>query len=191
MVEKVSDKFKYNNKFFSKFYVFTFLILFCLLNLFIPDETYANKKIQSIKPNAPVKVQADSMKYFGDKRISEFNGNVVAVSDNFTLTSDNVTVFLNKSMDVDQIKCNGNVNFKSKDIVSISDEADVDQRKGIATISGNVKVWQKENFLEGEKIYIYYNEEKIVVDKGTEKRVTIIFKPDEEGVNFGAKSRKP
>lgn len=35
--------------------------------------------------------------------------------------------------------------------------------------------------LKGEKVFIYYEEERIVVDKGTEKRVTIIFKPENEG----------
>lgn len=169
-----------------------FLVLFFGVFLFFPIISFAkNDKLKELNHNAPVKIQADSMKYFGNKKISEFHGNVVAVSDNFTLTSDDVTVYLNKNFDVDRIECVGNVNFKSKDIVSLSNKADVDQTKGVATISGKVKVWQKENFLEGEKIYIYYNEEKIVVDKGKEKRVTIIFKPDEEGVNFGSKSRRP
>ena len=44
-----------------------------------------------------------------------------------------------------------------------------------------MKVWQGENYLEGEKVFIYYEEERIVVDKGTDKRVTIIFKPENEG----------
>ena len=57
----------------------------------------------------------------------------------------------------------------------------MDQKKKVAVITGNVKVWQGENYLEGEKVFIYYEEERIIVDKGTNKRVTIIFKPTDEG----------
>ena len=83
--------------------------------------------------------------------------------------------------EVEKIKCVGNVNFKSDDIISISKKADLDQKKKLAIITGNVKVWQGENYLEGEKVLIYYEEERIIVDKGTDKRVTIIFKPNDEG----------
>lgn len=136
---------------------------------------------KDISTNSPVKVQADEMRYFGTEKKSTFHGNVVAVSDNYTLTADDVTVFLDKANEISKIKCVGNVNFRSDDIISISKEADLDQKKKLAVITGNVKVWQGENYLEGEKVFIYYEEERIVVDKGTDKRVTIIFKPTDEG----------
>ena len=101
--------------------------------------------------------------------------------DTDVLFEDDVTVFLNKDMDVSKIKCVGNVNLKTNDIVSISKQADLDHEKKVAVITGDVKVWQGENYLEGEKVFIYYEEERIVVDKGTDKRVTIIFKPGNEG----------
>lgn len=143
----------------------------------------ADAKTKNIKPTSPVKIQADEMRYYGSERKSTFHGNVVAVSDNYTLMSDDVEVFLNKDMDVSKIHCTGNVNFKSDDIVSISKKADLDHNKKVAIITGNVKVWQGENYLEGEKVFIYYEEERIVVDKGTDKRVTIIFKPENnEGI---------
>lgn len=167
----------------NKIFLIMFIVLFSSLGY------GANKK--DIKTTSPVKVQSDTMKYYGKERKSVFSGNVVAVSDNFTLTSDDVTVYLNKNMDVSKIECRGNVNFKSKDIVSISNKADVNQENELAVISGNVKVWQGENYLEGEKVFIYYEENRIVVDKGTDKRVTIIFKPGEEGSNFGSGNKKP
>ena len=80
----------------------------------------ADAKTKNIKPTSPVKIQADEMRYYGSERKSTFHGNVVAVSDNYTLMSDDVVVFLNKDMDVSKIHCTGNVNFKSDDIVSIS-----------------------------------------------------------------------
>ncbi len=161
----------YNHKYF--------IILILILSA--PFFMGADTKNKTIKPTSPVKIQANEMRYYGTERKSTFHGNVVAVSDNYTLTSDDIVVFLNKDMDVSKIQCTGNVNFKSDDIVSISKRADLDHNKKVAVITGDVKVWQGENYLEGEKVFIYYGEERIVVDKGTEKRVTIIFKPENEG----------
>ncbi len=144
-----------------------------------------------IAASSPVKIQSDTMKYFGNEKKSVFSGNVVAVNDNFTLTADNVTVVLNNSMDVDKIICNGNVNFKTKDIVSVSKNAEVDQTSQTAVLSGGVKVWQGENFLEGDRVIMYYVDNRIVVDKGKETRVTIIFKPDDKEKPFESGSKRP
>ncbi len=165
-----------NNMYYNHKY---FIILILILSA--PFFMGADTKNKTIKPTSPVKIQANEMRYYGTERKSTFHGNVVAVSDNYTLTSDDIVVFLNKDMDVSKIQCTGNVNFKSDDIVSISKRADLDHNKKVAVITGDVKVWQGENYLEGEKVFIYYEEERIVVYKGTEKRVTIIFKPENEG----------
>lgn len=165
-----------NNMYYNHKY---FIILILILSA--PFFMGADTKNKTIKPTSPVKIQANEMRYYGTEHKSTFHGNVVAVSDNYTLTSDDIVVFLNKDMDVSKIQCTGNVNFKSDDIVSISKRADLDHNKKVAVITGDVKVWQGENYLEGEKVFIYYEEERIVVDKGTEKRVTIIFKPENEG----------
>ncbi len=157
-----------NNMYYNHKY---FIILILILSA--PFFMGADTKNKTIKPTSPVKIQANEMRYYGTERKSTFHGNVVAVSD--------IVVFLNKDMDVSKIQCTGNVNFKSDDIVSISKRADLDHNKKVAVITGDVKVWQGENYLEGEKVFIYYGEERIVVDKGTEKRVTIIFKPENEG----------
>lgn len=154
--------------------------IFFLLFIITLPLTLIGAETKNITPTSPVRVQADEMRYYGTEHKSIFRGNVVAISDNYTLTSDDVVVFLNKNMDVAKIHCLGNVNFKSDDIISISNKADLDHSKKVAVITGDVKVWQGENYLEGEKVFIYYEEERIVVDKGKDKRVTIIFKPDDE-----------
>lgn len=132
-----------NNMYYNHKY---FIILILILSA--PFFMGADIKNKTIKPTSPVKIQANEMRYYGTERKSTFHGNVVAVSDNYTLTSDDIVVFLNKDMDVSKIQCTGNVNFKSDDIVSISKRADLDHNKKVAVITGDVKVWQGENYLE-------------------------------------------
>lgn len=181
-----------NKRIITKY--FSVLLFFALISGY--SAVFAQeKKAASIPKNAPVKIQSDNMRYFGKDKKSVFSGNVVAVSDNFTLTSDNVTVFLTDDMDVDKILCNGNVNFKTNDIVAISRDAEINQKDEIATLTGGVNVWQGENHLTGDKVTMYYQENRIVVNSGINERVTIIFKPGDndtgKGLNFGPKSNKP
>lgn len=144
---------------------------------------------ENVTSNSPIKIQADKSEYFGNKRVNVFTGNVIAMNDEFTLTSDVVNVYLNKKNDIEKIICNGNVNFKTKDIVSISKNAEVSQNSQIAILSGGVKIWQGENILEGEKVTVYYNDNRILVDKGSKKRVTIIFNPENKENPFESKGK--
>ncbi len=130
---------------------------------------------------SPVKITADAMKYYGNEKRTEFIGNVVGVSDNYTLTSDNVTVFMDDNNAIERIVGIGNVNVKTDNIVAIAEKGEVDETDKIAILSGGVKVWQDENFLEGDRVIIYYIDDRIEVEKGEEKRVTIIFNPTDTG----------
>lgn len=183
-------KFELLKGYFYKIFVFALLTFFLTCGY-----SHAQNNGEPPAAKSPVKIQSDTMRYYGKDKKSIFSGNVVAVSDNFTLTSDNVTVLLNKDMDVDKIICNGNVNFKTDDIVAVSKNAEVDQKSEIAVLSGGVKVWQGENFLEGNKVTMYYAENRIVVNSGEKQRVTITFKPGDnetgKGFNFEPKSGKP
>lgn len=177
----------------------TYIKLLCIcvfFGIFLSSPlSHAQNKGELTGAKTPVKIQSDSMRYYGKDKKSIFSGNVVALSDNFTLTSDNVTVLLNKEMDVEKIICNGNVNFKTEDIVAISKDAEIDQKSEIAVLSGGVTVWQGENILKGEKVTMYYAENRIVVNSGNKERVTITFKPGDnetgKGLSFEPKSKKP
>ncbi len=130
--------------------------------------------------NTPIRVQADSMKYFGKDKRSVFSGNVISFNETFNLTSDSVTVLLDDNLTIWKIISDGNVNFKTDDIISTADTAELDERSKVIILQGGVKVWQAENLLEGDKMTIYYEENKILIDKGTDSRVNILFKPEKK-----------
>lgn len=128
--------------------------------------------------NTPIRVQADSMKYFGKDKRSVFSGNVISYNDTFNLTSDNVTVLLDDNLTIWKIISDGNVNFKTDDIISTADTAELDEQQKIIILQGGVKVWQADNLLEGDKMTVYYEDNKISIDKGADSRVNILFKPE-------------
>ena len=130
--------------------------------------------------DTPIRVQADSMKYFGKDKRSVFSGNVISFNETFNLTSDNVTVLLDDNLTIWKIISDGNVNFKTDDIISTADTAELNEKSKVIVLQGDVKVWQAENLLEGDKMTIYYEENKILIDKGTDSRVNILFKPEKK-----------
>lgn len=135
---------------------------------------------QTNAAKSPVKIQANSMQYYGNQNKSSFKGQVVATSSEYTLTADAVDVFFTETNEVSKIGCQGNVNFKSTDILAVSNTANLDQNTKIIELSGEVKIWQGENYLEGENVNIQYETKEIIVDKkektdGEDERVIIIF----------------
>lgn len=132
----------------------------------------------AIAADIPVKVQSASMKYFGDEFRSSFIGNVVATSAEYTLTADQADVYFSKDNKITAVRSKGNVSFKSSDILAVSNEAELDQRKKTIVLKGQVKVWQKDNYLEGESVVLSYDTKEISIDKGDSEKVTIIFNPD-------------
>jgi lipopolysaccharide transport protein LptA len=144
--------------------------VFVVITLFIASLAFGQS-------SGPVKIHADSMQYYGEQNKSVFTGNVVAVSETYTLTASKLELFITQQNQVEKILCEGNVNFNTKDILAVSDKADLDQASKIITLNGNAKIWQNANYLEGEHVRIQYETREIFVDKGSSERVVIIFNP--------------
>lgn len=128
----------------------------------------------------PVKVESDSLVFSGDSNISVFKGNVVAHYEDIVIKSDNMTVFFKKDKKVDRILSEGNVQITKGDLYSLSEYAEINVDLDNAILKKNVKVWQGQNYLEGDEVIIYNKDNKVIVNKGDNSRVKIIFFPESE-----------
>jgi len=152
--------------------------------LFISSVSFAAGSIQ---------IESDSLKYFGEENKSIFKGNVVVESDNMTVHSDNMTVYFSKNREIDRILAEGNVNITKENMYFMSDKAEMLMQDNVIKLIRNVKVWQGENYLEGEEVIIYNDSNRMEVRKGKDSRVKIIYYPDEKGntiVNNGKESEE-
>lgn len=140
-----------------------------------------------------VQIESDSLKYFGEKNISYFTGNVVVKSDNMTVHSDNMSVYFNDNREPEKIIAEGNVSITRQDLYALSKKAEMLMQENVIKLSEDVRVWQGENYLEGQQVIIYNDENRIEVKKSEKSRVKIIFYPDQKGnsiVNTGKPSEK-
>ena len=156
------------------------ILLICILVF----PAFAQEKI------APVKVTADTMRYFGSERKISLTGNVAAISEQYSLLAQTVDVYTNEANEITKIYGQGNVNFKSADISAVSNNAQLDQLKKTVILRGNVRVYKGENYLQGEYVSIQYETQEILIEGASgelygedrpasgDERVTVIFNPD-------------
>ncbi len=141
--------------------------------------------------NSPITIEADSLSVLGKENKAVFKGDVSVTYQTSKLKADEITVYYNKDKKPEKIICNGNVNFVDKKMYGVSEKAKMDLKTNVITMTGKVKVWNGDNYLEGEEIIIYNNEERIDIVKKNNKRVKIIFTPEGKENFIGNKSGKP
>lgn len=137
---------------------------------------------EDVKPNSkgPIKIESDYMKYNGTEKISKFSGNVVAYDNEMRMTADTMDVIFGEDNEVKEIFSQGNVKIEKEGLLTLSEKARFFNAEKKAVLTNNVRVWQGDNYLEGEKVTLYNENNKIFVDRGTNKRVKIIIVPKEE-----------
>jgi len=155
--------------------VFVIIAIFAFSLAFAADES--------------IKIEADSMKYYGDKQMSSFKGRVVVSQKGMTMKSDTMDVFFDGKKEVKEILSIGNVKIERGNILALSNKARFFNKDQKLVLEGNARVWQGENYLEGERVTLFNDSERLYVDKGEDKRVKIIITPKEENPKVGTKGR--
>ncbi len=134
------------------------------------------------KEEQPIQIEADNMKYYGEKQMSEFKGNVIVIKDGMKMTSDEMDVFFTEAREVKEIFSKGNVKIEKEGLLALAGKARIFQLEQKIVLTENARVWQGgDNYLEGDKVTLFNETDKLFVDKGDkDKRVKIILTPQKE-----------
>jgi len=151
-------------------------LVICALLISFAFAAYA----EETKEEQPIQIEADNMKYYGEKQMSYFTGNVVVIKDGMKMTSDEMEVFFTPEKEVKEIFSKGNVKIEKEGLLALSGKARIYQLEQKIVLTENARVWQGENYLEGEKVTLFNESDKLFVDKGDDKRVKIIITPQKE-----------
>lgn len=134
---------------------------------------------QKVTSKGPIRIESDYMKYNGTEKISKFTGHVVAYDNEMRMTADTMDVIFDANDEVKEIFSQGNVKIEKEGLLTLSEKARFYNAEKMAVLTVNVRVWQGDNYLEGEKVTLYNENNRIFVDRGTNKRVKIIIVPKE------------
>ncbi|MDR2105642.1 MAG: hypothetical protein LBP51_07815 [Deferribacteraceae bacterium] len=150
------------------------MLIIAALFLFFPPPLFAADDA------GKVTIYAANVRYFGEENRSTFTGNVVMINSEYTLTADKAEVYFKDGSSVKTIRCFSNVNIKTGDLLALSNFADIDAAKKIISVFGNARVWQNNNYMQGDKITFNYITKEISVQKGEQGSVRVIVNPDED-----------
>jgi len=140
---------------------------------------------QDLNTSSPIRIEADRMETSQEQSVVLFSGHVQANQDNLIINADEMTVRYTggetalsnaaaggnggPTQQIDSISAKGNVKIVQEDWIASGDTMDFNSEKRIVTLSGNAKAWQDQNMVSGEKIILYLDEGRSVVERSTQK----------------------
>lgn len=169
------------------------LLLAGLLASDISAQTMSKSRKDGDDRSQPVVIDADQMEAFRKESLVVFTGNVVARQNNSVQHADRMEVYLDEKGDrVLRIVSTGNIRIITRDCRTATAKRvefyDAEQR---VELLGNARVWEADNVVTGEKITLYLNQERSVVQGSGSDRVKAIFHPRDDKAKDGALDGKP
>ncbi|MDH5298919.1 MAG: lipopolysaccharide transport periplasmic protein LptA [Desulfobulbaceae bacterium] len=152
----------------------------------------------------PIHIEADRMESFERKNEVLFTGRVEAKQGDIVMYADNMTVYYAQSdakgkaaaaqsQRVEKLIAKGNVKIvSSAGWVATGKTVDYFATERKAILIGDAKVWQDNNMVTGDKIILYLDEGKSIVERSPQQkgeRVKAFIYPEDEKAASGANGK--
>lgn len=130
---------------------------------------------------SPIDITSDSMVVERGQGLVTFKGNVVARKDDLLIKAEELRVFYGKERDIERIVALGKVRIEKGDTTAWSEKAEFFNKEDKLVLTGDPKVVEGKNSVEGERITLFLKEGRSIVEGGEKRRVRAIFVPREGG----------
>jgi len=145
--------------------------------------------------NEPIRIDSDRLDAYNDQRLVVFSGNAVAVQGDKVIKSDKLLLHykkganeeqkvaskeVGKTGDLERIEAKGHVILTQGERVVTGDEAVYFQDSQKIVMTGNAVMREKKNVIRGERIVVFVNEDRGMVESPQRKRVTATIYPSEK-----------
>ncbi|NTV13648.1 MAG: lipopolysaccharide transport periplasmic protein LptA [Desulfobulbaceae bacterium] len=166
------------------------------LTLLCPTASPAGEAAKVDLSKEPVHIEADRMESDQKSESVLFVGNVEAHQADLAIKADRMTVFYQRaaapkadnkgtaieaSRAIDRLTANGAVEIVKLQWNATGDQLEYLSRDRKIILTGNTKVWQDNNLVTGDRIVLYLDEGKSIVERkssGEGERVKAFFYPD-------------
>lgn len=143
----------------------------------------------------PIEIVSDRMDAFNEKRLVIFSGHAVATQGDREIKADRLLLYYKKdggkkdktgakavdgAGDLDKIEAKGNVIVTQKQRVATGDEAVYIHDNGQIIMTGNPVLRDGKNTIKGDKVIVFINEDRGVVESNPQKRVKAVIYPQEK-----------
>lgn len=160
-------------------------LIIALLLLVIPLRVTAADGAAGFERNAPVKITADHLDADDSKQVLVFSGAVQAQQGDVFIYAKTMTVHYaaatakGSKRDITQVVADGDVRIVQTGRTATGRHAVFDRVDGKITLTGDPRVVEGENNVSGERIIVYLNDNRSIVEGG-KQRVRAMFVPGEK-----------
>ncbi|MGV1100893.1 lipopolysaccharide transport periplasmic protein LptA [Thiovibrio sp. JS02] len=144
----------------------------------------------------PIHIEADRMTSLKNENAVLFEGKVDARQGELVIRSAEMTVYYlseeekaklppGEGKKMKKLLAKGNVEIQNEGWTATGDNMEYFETERKVILTGNTRVWQDNNLVTGERVVLYLDEGKSVVEKSEKKgeRVKAFFYPGGEGEN--------
>lgn len=138
--------------------------------------------------NKPLHVTSDKMIAHKDTSMVEFVGNVKATREDAIIFADSIKIFIHTAetkkegqTDLKQIIATGNVKYTAGERKAFADKAVYTTQDEILILTGeSAKLITGKSHVTGNKITLFRNEDRAIVESDGKNRVQAIFNPEDK-----------
>jgi lipopolysaccharide export system protein LptA len=125
----------------------------------------------------PISVSADVMEFDYRVRVLTYKGSVVVTQGDMKLESNSLTVALDEQPDgrIKEVVADGQVRLSKGARWATGGHAVFDQARNIVVLSDNAEVHDGPNRVSGDRVVVYLNEERSVVEGGNHRVTAELF----------------
>ena len=134
----------------------------------------------ALKANRPLNITADRMDALERENKIIFQGNVIIQQDETYIRADRISAFLAKDDSgggIQKVVALRNVRITEKDHVATCDRAEFDNVSRVIELSGNPKIWQGKDRIDGDKVILNLGEERVTITGSENRRVYAVLFP--------------
>ncbi len=160
--------------------------------MLVPALTWAQAAVTH-NSDLPIRISSNSLDADDKAGVFIFRGGVVAKQDSATMYSDQLEVYYiqtpapnneiktadKNNRSILKIVASGSVRIVQDERIATGEQAEYIYANSAVILTGSPKVVQGDNTISGEKITVYLNDERSVVEGGAQKRVNATFLPGE------------
>lgn len=175
--------------------IFTALVLGAAVSCPWAGAQAETKPGAKIEKHQPIEIVSDRLDAYDEKRMVVFSGNAVATQGARTIRADRLTLFYRQNRtaaggsaagsdgrgDLERVEAKGHVSVTEGERMVTGEEAVFEQEAQKITMTGGAVLREGANIVRGERIVVYLDENRGVVEGTETRRVTATIYPGEGG----------
>jgi lipopolysaccharide export system protein LptA len=151
------------------------------------------KQKPRIEKNQPIQIVSDRLDAYHEKRMVVFSGNAVATQGARTIQADRLTLYYKENRktagrsttevegtgDLERVEAKGHVTITEGERIVTGEEAIFEQDIQKITMTGSPVLREGANIVRGDRIVVFLDENRGVVESAENRRVTATIYPKE------------